>query len=185
MKKVLLLIISLLMLTATAVFAYETVLIDFPTTEGWHVVYYETVGMESILQYVPSGQTNEDWTRTLIIHSYKRANNTGSASGLLDTLTSQMEAQNTSQAYRYLKYTPMDAIATRCIHQNKITPTQCDFFRTSKSFEGIMSMEYINKNTKEFKAEYSKWYNIVKDIKIYRSYYRTDRIMDKATSFEI
>ena len=184
MKKVLLLIISLFAIPAT-VFAYETVLINFPPGAGWEAVYYATQGTESILQYVPRGQSETNWTKTLVFHSYKTIDNGGSAAGLMDRTTMQMENQNSSQLYKYIKYGEMDSIATRCVQKNSIIPTQCEIYRTSKSFEGLISMHYINKNTQEFKNTYNMWYNIVKNIRIYRSYYRTDRIMDKATSFEL
>lgn len=183
MKKVLLLIISIFL--AQASLAYETVLVDFPVNQGWHSVLYETQSYETILQYVPAGQTAEDWTRTLVFHSYKNLPWTNSAAGLMDKLTMQMETKNSSQLYRYIKYNEMDSFATRCIKKNSRINAQCEFLRTSKSYEGLISMHYINKNIQDFKDNYYFWYQIIRDISIYRSYYRTDRIMDKATSFEL
>ena len=181
MKKVLLLIISLFF--ALSAFAYETVLVDFPTDEGWHGVYYRTIRNEAILQYVPRGETAENWTRTLVFHSYKNVSN--NASGFLGRTTMQMEAQNASQLYKYIKRSEVDSIATRCIEKNALIPAQCEIYRVSKSFEGLISMHYINKNISDFKNTYDLWYKIVKNIRIYQSYYRLDRIMDKATSFEL
>lgn len=184
MKKVLLLIISFF-IVPVAVFAYETVLIDFPPGVSWDAVYYQTLGTEAILQYVPHGQSAENWTKTLIFHSYKTVDHSGSASSLMDSTTMQMENQNQSQLYKYLKYSETDSLATRCVTKNSQTPTQCDIYRVSKSFEGLISMQYINKNVQEFKNTYNMWYNIVKNIRIYRSYYRDNVIMDKATTFEL
>lgn len=183
MKKVLLLIISLFLTQATL--AYETVLIDFPENQGWHVVYYATQGDESILQYVPIGQTEQNWTRTLVFHSYKNLSWTDSAAAFMDRTTMQMEAQNSTQLYKYTKYNEMDSIAVRCVEKNTVMPRQCEIYRTSKSFEGLISMHYINKNVEDYKANYNFWYQIIQDIRIYNSYYRTDRILDKATSFEL
>lgn len=166
-------------------FAYETVLIDFPQNQGWHAVYYQTQGSEAILQYVPRGETEQEWTRTLVFHSYKNLNALNNAAAFIDRATMQMEAKNSSQLYRYVKYNDMDSIATRCVQQNVYIPTQCEIYRVSKSFEGLISMHYVNKNIQNFKNTYNVWYDIVRDIRIYRSYYRTDRIMDKATSFEL
>lgn len=184
MKKVLLLIISII-LFQTCAFAYETVLIDFPPNQRWDAVYYQTQGTEAILQYVPYGQSETSWTKALIFHSYKTLDQGGSAATLMDKTTMQMENLNTSQLYRYLKYSTMDSIATRCVTKNAYVPTQCEIYRTSKSFEGLISMHYINKNTQEFKSSYNQWYNIIKNIRIYRSYFRDNRVMDKATSFEL
>lgn len=184
MKKVLLLIISLLAIPA-AVFAYETVLIDFPTGVSWDAVYYQTEGTEAILQYVPHGQSAASWTKTLIFHSYKTIDQGGSASALMDKTTMEMENLNQSQSYRYTKYSETDSLATRCITKNSQTPTQCDIYRVSKSYEGLISMQYINKNIQDFKNTYNMWYNIVQNIRIYRSYYRDNVIMDKATTYEL
>lgn len=183
MKKVLLLTISLFL--AQIALAYETVLVDFPDMQGWHPVYYGTQNGEAILQYVPSGQTATNWTRTLVFHSYKNLTWTDSAAAFMDRSTSQMEAQNSSQAYKYTKYNEMDSLATRCIQKNAYMPTQCEIYRVSKSFEGLISMHYINKNVQDYKNTYDLWYQIVQNIRIYNSYYREDRILDKATSFEL
>jgi len=183
MKKALLLIISLFVIQAAI--AYETVLIDFPENQGWHSVYYDTQGSEAILQYVPAGESYENWTRTLIFHSYKNLSWTSSAAALMDNTTSGMEAKNRSQLYHYTKYTEMDSIATRCVVGNRYIPTQCEIYRTSKSHEGLITMHYVNKNVNNFKNTYDIWYKIVKDICIYNSYYRDNLIMDKATTFEL
>lgn len=184
MKKALLLIISLFLLATTA-YAYETVLVDFPPNEPWEAVYHERQGSEHILQYVPRGQSAESWTRTMIFHSYKIANGGGSASSLMNRTTGQMESMNNSSLYTYLKYTAVDSIATRCVKGNSYVSTQCEIYRTSKSYEGIMSMHYINKNKADFDKNFNKWYKIVKDIRIYRSYFRDNRVLDKATTFEL
>lgn len=185
MKKALLLIISLFLIPISMAFAYETVLVDFPQNQNWQAVYYGTQGTEAILQYVPNGQTDTNWTKTLVFHSYKDPNITGSASTFMDRTTMQMEAQNSSQIYKYTKYDEMDSIATRCIVKNANMPTQCEIYRISKSFEGLISMHYINKNISDFKNTYNLWYNIVANVRIYMSYYRDDQIMNKASSFEL
>lgn len=203
MKKVLLLIINNVMLNllqhrkiaATiiliglqinqAVWAYQTVLVDFPENQGWHSVYYDTQAGESILQYVPIGDTYEDWNRTVIFHSYKNLVWTNSAATLIDRLTRQMELKNSTQLYKNLKYSYNDSIATRCVQKNEYIPTQCEILRTSQSHEGLITMHYINKNPQNFRSTYNLWYQIIKDVRIYYSYYMDDRILDKATSFEM
>lgn len=183
MKKVLLLIISLLL--AQVAFAYETVIVDFPENQCWHSVFYQSLGYETLLQYAPYGQTAQNWTQSVIFHSYKNANKASGASRFMDRTTGQMEAKNPSQMYHYLKYTPTDSIATRCVQKNKLIPTQCEIYRVSTSFEGIVTMHYINKNITDFKNTYSDWYDIIKNIRIYYSYFRDDRILDKAVTFEL
>ena len=39
--------------------------------ELWEKAYYKKVGLESILQYVPFGQSQKDWKRAIIIHAYE------------------------------------------------------------------------------------------------------------------
>ena len=186
MKKVLLLIISILLIS-TATYAYETVLINFPPRDKWIAVLHETQGGESILQYVPQGQSSQNWTRTLIFHSYKKNGgfNYNDATDLINTTTAQMEYQNGSSRYKFIKYNGSDSIATRCVKGNSRVPTQCEILRTSTSYEGLISMHYINKNVSDFKSAYDLWYQIIQDIRIYYSYYMDDRILDKATSFEL
>jgi len=182
-KKVLLLIISLFF--AQSAFAYETVLVDFPSNQGWHEVYYATRNDEAILQYAPVGQTAKNWTKTVVFHSYKNLSWTDSAAEFMNRRTTEMESQNFSQLYKYRKYTEADSIATRCVTKNAVVPTQCEIYRASKSFEGLISMHYINKNVEDYKSTYNAWYDIIQNVRIYYSYYREDRIMDKATSFEL
>lgn len=183
MKKVLLLLVSLL--TAQAVFAYQTVLVDFPPNQGWHSVYYGMQGGEAILQYVPIGQTYEEWNKTVVFHSYRDLTWTDSAAAFMDRTTQQMELQNSSQSYRYIKYTDADSISTRCVQKNANIGTQCEIYRVSKSFDGLISMHYINKNVQDYKNTYNLWFQIMQNIRIYYSYYMDDRVLNKATSFEL
>lgn len=165
-------------------YAYQTVLVDFPQGQGWHAAYYDSQGDESILQYVPVGQTSQNWTKSVVFHSY-RDPKTYSAAEFMNHTTSQMELQNSSQMYTYIKYTDDDSIATRIITRNANTPAQGEIYRVSTSFQGLITMHYINRNINDFKNTYSMWYQIIKDIRIYYSYYRNDRVLDKATSFEL
>lgn len=183
MKRVLLLLFSLFM--SQAVWAYQTVLVDFPLNQGWHSVYYDVQGGESILQYVPVGQSYESWNRTVVFHSYKDLSWTDSSAQLMDRLTQQMELQNSTQLYRYTKYTDADSISTRCIQKNANTSSQCEIFRIAKGYDGLISMHYINKSISDFKSSYNLWYQIMSNITIYYSYYMDDRVMNKSTSFEL
>lgn len=183
MKKALLLIISLFV--PLAVLAYQTVLIDFPENENWHQVYYQTQGLETILQYVPDNQTAQNWTRTLVFHSYRHLNQTTNAAAFMNKTITALEAKNSSSLYKYTKYSNTDAMATRCVQKNALVPTQCEIYRVSNSFESLITMHYINKNIADYKDNYDQWYDIMQNIRIYYNYYREDRILDKATTFEL
>ena len=74
MKKILLFISLFLCSAILGVYAYETIIIKFPDRELWVKGYYKKIGNEAILQYVPGGQTSENWTRTIVVHSYKDSN---------------------------------------------------------------------------------------------------------------
>ena len=69
MKRVLLSSL-ILFFTTIAVFAYETIIIKYPDGELWQKAYYKKIGAEAILQYLPKGQTRENWTRSIVVHSY-------------------------------------------------------------------------------------------------------------------
>ena len=68
MKKVLL-TSFIFLITTLSVLAYETVIIKFPQDEVWHKSFYKKIGLETILQYVPRGETFDNWNRTIVVHS--------------------------------------------------------------------------------------------------------------------
>ena len=43
----------------------------------------------------------------------------------------------------------------------------------------------MNKDKDDFIANYNQWYNIVKKAKLYNSYYRDERTLNKAEYFEL
>lgn len=183
MKKVLLLIVSFFIFIPAA-WSYQTVLVNFPQDQGWHSAYYSTQGDETILQYTPGRQNARNWSRALIFHSYKNSPYDTSKM-FMDKLIAQMEFTNGTRGYRYLKNDENDGIATRCVTKNANTPTQCEIFRVTNSFEGYITMHYINKNVANFKNTYSEWVQIMRTIRIYYSYYMDDRILNKATVFQL
>lgn len=62
---------------------------------------------------------------------------------------------------------------------------QCEFFRVTRGYEGIVTIHYMNKNKEDFMENYNQWYNIIKRAKLYNSYYRDERMLDKAEYFEL
>ena len=184
MKKVLLLTISIFLISiAQMALAYETVIVPFPPNDMWHPVLHQKRGNEAILLYVPNGQTRNNWTRGLFFHSYKSS--ARSVAQVLSTSVNEMTLLNSSQQYEYLKYTPENVMVTRCITKNKYTPSQCEIFRVAKSFDGVITMHYINKNNKDFHQNFEQWMHIIDDIRIYQSYFRDNRVLDKELQFEI
>lgn len=183
MKKVLLFSIFCFLATMLSAFAYQTIIIDWPKGTKWNVAYYESMGNESILQYVPDGQSGSYWTRSMIIHSYRNSSNTSPQ--LSSALTRQMFLQNPTCKYRYFKIEPTDTIAMRCTSTYNGIAGQCEIFRVTHSQEGQMSIQYIDKSKTHFRNTYPTWYRIVKGAKTYESYYMDERVMNKAESYQL
>lgn len=182
MKKALLCSIVMLF-TSLAVFAYETIIIKYPQGELWVKAYYKKVRDEAILQYVPKGQTSENWMRTIIVHSYEYSSipvNTFIGGDL-----TRMKKTNPTSGYQYLKLTDTDAIAGRCTDDYKNVKAQCEFYRVTRAHGGIISIHYINRDKDDFYANYDQWYNIIKRAVLYNSYYRDERTFDKSEYFEL
>ena len=182
MKRVLL-FISIFFLTALAVFAYETIIIKFPDKELWVKAYYKKVNNEAILQYVPNGQSSNNWTRTVVVHSYNGS--TYPINVFLTNSTARLLRINPTAPYKTLRLTPNDAIVGRCTNDYKNIKAQCEFLRVTRGYEGIVTIHYMNKNKDDFMENYNQWYNIVKRAKLYNSYYRDERILDKSEYFEL
>lgn len=177
-------LIIIQLLVASAVFAYQTLAFDFPLGAGnWRVAYHQKVGNETIVQYVPSGETNQYWTQTFIIHSY-RYSSYRSALSLLRTHTARLEQINSYSKYQFERANSDDAIATRCVVGNANMPTQCDIYRSMQSFDGYITIQYINKDMESFSSNYLKWLEAMRKAKPYQAAYRNDRYLSKDT-FEL
>lgn len=183
MKKVLLFSIILSFFISLAAIAYETIIIDFPKNTKWNVAFYRNIGTEAILQYVPSGESYSNWTQSVIVHSYK--DYTYTAGQLSDMLTAQLHRQNPTGRYQYLRYTDYDAVAVRSTNTYNKISAQSEIFRTTKAAEGLMTIQYIDKNKNRFKQNYNTWLKIIRDARTYNSYWRDNRILNKSESYEL
>ena len=171
-------------LSAGIAFAYQTIAFDFPPNTGnWIVVYHRTGGNETIIQYVPSGQTFENWYQAVIIHSYRNSS-FSSARNLLKILTNQLEKLNAYSRYVYQVMSDDNAVATRCVVRNSKMPSQCDIYRAMTSFNGYITIQYINRNVEGFKGSYLIWMDAIKKAAPYYSEFRNDRYMSK-DNFEL
>lgn len=182
MKKVLL-VSFFLFITTLAVFAYETVIIKFPQDEVWVKVYYKKNGLESILQYVPRGQTQKNWNRAIIVHAYDEV------SYPITVFTANniamMAKNNPTAPYKYLRLNDHECIAGRCTKDYKGIKAQCEFFRATKAHGGIVSIHYINKDKDDFIRNYQLWYDIVRKAKFLNTYWRNERTLNKSEYFEL
>ena len=176
-------IVALLFLLSTiCVFAYETIIIKFPDRELWVKAYYKKVGNEAILQYVPSGQARDNWSRAVVVHSYK---SNYPINVFLSNTTSRMLKINPTSSYKTLRLTENDAIVGRCTTNHNKVQGQCEFLRVTRGYEGIVTIHYMNKNKDDFMYHYNQWYDIIKKAKMYNSYYRDERMLNKAEYFEL
>ena len=173
-----------ILMTVGAVFAYQTLAFDFPNGAGnWIVAYHRKFNNETIVQYVPSGQTHEAWSETFIIHSYRNSRFT-SAYGLLRSLTARLEGMNSYSKYQFERRNPDDSIATRCVVGNERMPTQCDIYRSMGSFNGYITVQYINRSIESFNNNYLKWLEAMRKARPYQAVLRNDRYLSK-DNFEL
>lgn len=182
MKKVLLFSIFFI-ISAITVFAYETIIIKFPDGEKWNAVYYKKQGNEAILQYVPEGQTSDNWTRAIIVHSYK--DYAYPINIFINNNARKMQKANPTGKYRTIKMKETDAIITRCTDNYNNIQGQCEFFRATYAHEGIITVHYINRNKENFRHNYTVWFDIISGAKFYNSYFRDERMFDKSEYFEL
>ena len=142
-------------------YAYQTVIINFPEDKVWTIVYNRTQANERIIQFVPQGQSYLNWTETYIFHSYKHQLGTNVNSLVfLSSLTKSLERKNNTKPYIYVLKGRENAIATRCIASNKNIKSQCDIYRVASAQEAVISIQYINKNTTDFKRNYEYYKRI-------------------------
>ena len=179
MKKVLLFSLLFVILP---VFAYETIIIKFPERQNWVKAYYKKSGSEAILQYVPNGQTSNDWRQSIVVHSYQ---NKLPVNIMISTNAARLMKVNPTAQFKTLRMTPNDAIIGRCTENYKNIEAQCEFFRATVGYETNVTIHYMNKNKDDFMNNYHQWYNIVKRAKLYNSYYRDERTLDKSEYFEL
>jgi len=181
MKKVLL--FSILLLTAVAVCAYETIIIHFPDAELWESAYYRKIGNEAILQYVPGGQTANNWTRTIVVHSYN--GNESPAPFFAQTEIRRMMRINPKGKYKIIKARENDAIYTRCTDDYNQIQGHCEFLRITRAHGGIVTIQYMNRDKKDFENNYTLWLQIIRDARLMNSYYRGERTFDKSMYYEL
>ena len=181
MKKALL--FSLILLTTLAVCAYETIIIHFPDGELWDVAYYKKIGNEAILQYVPGGQTSNNWKRTIVVHSYN--DNDSPATFFSQFEVRKMIRINPTKKYQIIKSKENDVILTRCTDDYKDVQGHCEFLRITRAHNGIVTIQYMNRNKKDFQNNYTLWLQVMRDARLMNSFYRTERTFNKSMYYEL
>ena len=183
MKKVLLYSIIAIFFSIISVYAYETIIINFPDNEKWEKIYYKKINGEALLQLAPAGQTVENWTRSIIVHSYE--DSAYAVNIFINNSGRKMVKANPTGKYKPLKMGENDAILTRCTDNYKNIKAQCEFFRATRAHEGIITLHYINRDKKDFMNNYTLWLETIAGAKYYNSYYRNERTFNKSEFFEL
>ena len=181
MKKVLL--FSLILFSTLAVCAYETIIFHFPDGERWDSAYYKKIGLEAILQYVPYGQTSDNWTRSIVVHSYNE--NESPAPFFAQKEIRRMRRINPKGQYQIIKSRENDAIYTRCTEDYQKVQGHCEFLRVTRAHGGIVTIQYMNRNKKDFENNYTLWLQVMRDARLMNSYWRDERTFDKSMYFEL
>lgn len=180
---VLSLLICLCTLTCNA---YETVLVDFPQKEGWYISFMQKNGQETVIQFIPKKYTVKNYKESFVLHSYKNGyRGYTTVPGLLSTRLAEVQLLNPTIKIKHIKSNENDAISYWCVDKNAKMPAQCEIIRATKTFEGAVTIHYVNVDKQDFENSFTEWYNIVKNARSYYSYFRMNHIMNKATSIEL
>ena len=166
--------------------AYQTALITYPeNNKNWKQIYFGKQYDEVISQWIPSYSYNNDWGESVVFHSYNWAKGNSCYKFMLNLLAS-VESKNKTMKRQIIKDDPVDSVAIWCVNKNAAMPAQCEILRVTSAYEGLVSIHYINKNPQYF-MDYQKdmWLSIVRNVRIYYSYFRWDRVTGKETSVQL
>lgn len=177
------LIVAALFLTLPAM-AYQTVVMDFPG--NWYKLRYISNENDAIVQFIRQGYNENNWQESVVFHTYKWSQKRNmSAQSLMFYLLNDAKKKNPTMKLQYLTVQPEETLSSWCAQATKTTPAQCELLRTTQSFEGALSMHYINKNPQNYKSVKQDWITRMSKAKVYQSYFRLDRILNKSMTFEL
>lgn len=166
--------------------AYQTALITYPDyNKNWKQVYFGKQDEEVISQWIPSYSYNNDWAESVVFHAYKWAKG-NNCYKFMSNLLAGVASQNKTFKSQILKDKFEDSMAIWCVDKTTAMAAQCEILRVTSSYEGIISIHYINKNPENF-MQYQKdpWLKIIQNVRIYYSYFRWDRVTGKETSVQL
>ncbi len=177
-------VIAFFLLICAPVFAYQTVVMDFPG--NWYKLNYMNSESDAIIQFVRSGYNANNWQESVVFHTFKWSLGRNlNAQRLRDSLLSDVRRRNSSIKINYLKNNEEDTLTSWCVTGNKALSSQCELLRTTQSFEGAMSMHYINKSPQNYYYVRKDWENRIGKAVVYQSYFRLDRVLNKSMTFEL
>lgn len=174
-------------LTALAGQCYQTALITFPDYQrNWRQVHFERLYGETLSQWLPAYANKNDWQESVVFHSYNWAKG-NSCSKFMTNLLNNIQVQNKTMKTQIIKNDYVDSVAVWCVDKTDNMPAQCEILRVTTGHEGIVSIHYINKYPRQYFLDYQKetWLNIIRNIRIYYSYFRWDKVTGKETSVQL
>ena len=185
-NKLIILSAFLVCLFASCANAYEVALITYPEyNKNWRQIYLGKQNEELISQWIPSYADNNNWTESIVFHSYKWAKG-NSCRKFITNLLINVENRNPTIKTQILKNKFEDAVAIWCVDKTKTMDAQCEILRVTASHEGLTSIHYINKNPEAFHLyQKENWLPVIRNIRIYYSYYRWDRITGKEKDIQL
>ena len=167
--------------------AYETVVMEFPYSTWKPILYKKNSSSGSIVQFIKKAESKDNYSESVIFHSYRNtsANSRFLIQSLLKKSFRQSKIENIKP--RYLKLDPDDSIALWCSDSSDINSIkQCEIIRSTKALtKGVITIRYISKNPSHFKRVQNIWLDAIVNTKLYYSYYRWERVMNKAVTFEL
>ena len=175
-----------IMLVVPTANSYQTALITYPEyNKNWKQVYFGKQDNEVISQWIPSYENHKNWTESVVFHSYNWAKGQNCYK-FMSNLLAQAESRNPTFQSQIIKDKPEDSVAIWCTQKTNYNPAQCEILRVTSAYEGIVSMHYVNKNPEIFKRyQVEPWLKIIRDVRIYYSYFRWDRVTGKETSVQL
>ena len=185
-SKIFIVLLLLMNIFSPAANAYQTALITYPDyNKNWKQIYFGKQYDETISQWIPAYSYQNDWTGSVVFHAYNWAKG-NNCYKFMSNLLASVASQNTTMRSTIIKDRPEDSVAIWCADKNKVMPAQCEILRVTSAYEGIVSIHYINKNPKYFLQYQQKdWLSIVRNVRIYYSYFRWDRVTGKETSVQL
>lgn len=171
---------------AQAANCYQTALITYPEyNKNWKQVYFGKQYDEAISQWIPAYSNNNDWGESVVFHAYNWAKGNSCYKFMLNLLAG-VESKNKTMKQQIIKDKFEDSVAIWCVDKTSSMQAQCEIVRVTSAYEGLVSIHYINKNPQYFKDyQQDNWLKIIRNVRIYYSHFRWDRVQNKETSVQL